>query len=44
MDYYRSLNDYDDSRAREEWGWKPWYADFEKIVADFIKGNYSGVA
>ena len=37
MDYYRSLNNLDDSRAREEWGWKPLYADFEKIVADFIK-------
>ncbi len=37
MDYYRSLNNFDDSRAREEWGWKPLYADFEKIVADFIK-------
>ena len=37
MDYYRSINNIDDSRAREEWGWKPLYADFEKIVADFIK-------
>ena len=37
MDYYRSLNNFDDSRAREEWGWRPLYADFEKIVADFIK-------
>ncbi len=37
MDYYRSINNFDDSRAREEWGWKPLYADFEKIVADFIK-------
>ncbi len=37
MDYYRSLNHFDDSRAREEWGWRPLYADFEKIVADFIK-------
>ena len=37
MDYYRGLNNFDDSRAREEWGWRPWYADFEKGVADFIK-------
>ena len=37
MDYYRSINNIDDSRAREEWGWKPLYADFEKIVAEFIK-------
>ena len=37
MDYYRSLNNFDDSRAREEWGWKPLYADFEEGVADFIK-------
>ena len=37
MDYYRSINNIDDSRAREEWGWKPLYVDFEKIVADFIK-------
>ncbi len=37
MDYNRSLNNFDDSRAREEWGWKPLYADFEKGVADFIK-------
>ena len=37
MDYYRSINNIDDSRAREEWGWRPLYVDFEKIVADFIK-------
>ena len=37
MDYYRSLNNLDDSRAREERGWMPLYVDFEKIVADFIK-------
>ena len=37
MDYYRSINNLDDSRAREEWGWRPLYVDFEKIVADFIK-------
>ena len=36
MDYYQGNNNFDDSRAREEWGWKPLYADFEKIVADFI--------
>lgn len=27
----------DDRRAREEWGWKPQYTNFEKVVADFIK-------
>ncbi len=27
----------DDSRAREEWGWDPEYADYERIVADFIQ-------
>ena len=37
MDYYRSIKNIDDSRAREEWGWRPLYTDFEKIVADFIK-------
>ena len=37
MDYYRSLDNIDDSRAREEWGWTPLYTDFEKIVADFIE-------
>ena len=37
MDYIRNLNNIDDSRAREEWGWEPLYADFEKGVADFIK-------
>ncbi len=28
---------FDDSRAREEWGWKPIYMDFEKLVEDFIR-------
>lgn len=27
----------DDSRAREEWGWDPEYADYKEIVADFIQ-------
>ena len=37
MDYYQGNNNFDDSQAREEWGWKPLYADFEKGVAEFIK-------
>ena len=34
---FPSLNNLDDSRAREEWGWEPLYSDFDKIVGDFIK-------
>ena len=37
LDFYQGINNFDDSRAREEWGWQPLYGDFEKIVADFIK-------
>lgn len=39
MEYFRSQNIkvFDDSRAREEWGWEPLYTDFEKIVEDFIR-------
>ena len=36
MNYYGSLNDFDDGRAREEWGWQPLHADLEEIVAEFI--------
>lgn len=34
--FYCGMKAVDDSRAREEWGWKPLYTDFEKIVEDFI--------
>lgn len=39
MEYFRSqkIKVFDDRRAREEWGWKPQYTDFEKVVADFIQ-------
>jgi len=39
MDFYRSsrIEAFDDSRAREEWGWQPTYTDFDKIVADAIE-------
>lgn len=38
MDFHRSLGleAFDDSRAREEWGWQPTYSDFDKIVLDTI--------
>jgi len=39
MDYYRTVrvDVFDDSRAREEWGWQPVYSDFDHVVADFIE-------
>ena len=39
MDFYRSLrvDVFDDSRAREEWGWQPLYSDFEKVAKDTIE-------
>ena len=39
MDYYRTVrvDVFDDSRAREEWGWQPVYQDFDKVVVDFIE-------
>ena len=39
MEYYRTrgVSTIDDTRAREEWGWKPEFTDIEKVVADFIK-------
>lgn len=27
----------DDSRARQEWGWKPLYTDLDTLVVDFVK-------
>jgi threonine 3-dehydrogenase len=38
MEYYRTrpVSTIDDTRAREEWGWKPEFTDVEKVVADFI--------
>jgi nucleoside-diphosphate-sugar epimerase len=39
MDYFRAARaeEFDDSKAREEWGWLTEYPDFEKVVADFIE-------
>ena len=39
MDYFRAARTevFDDSKAREEWGWQAEYPDFEKVVADFVK-------
>jgi len=39
MDFYRTRNieAADDSRAREEWGWRPSNVPLEEIVADFIE-------
>ncbi len=39
MDYFRAARteEFDDSKAREEWGWQAEYPDFEKAVADFIE-------
>jgi len=39
MVYYetRTVVDIDDSRARQEWGWKPMYSDLEKLIKDFIQ-------
>jgi len=39
MEYYRTrgVSTIDDTRAREEWGWKPEFTDIEKVVADFIE-------
>jgi threonine 3-dehydrogenase len=36
-EFLRGLKVFDDSRAREEWGWEPLHTDFEKMVADFIQ-------
>ena len=39
MEFFRSftIKSIDDSRARGEWGWKPLYTNFEKVVEDFIR-------
>ena len=39
MEFYKNFHVevYDDSRAREEWGWKSRYPNFERVVADFIE-------
>ncbi len=37
QEYFRGLRVFDDSRAREEWDWKPYYTDYEKIAADFVQ-------
>jgi len=34
---YQAFEGFDDSRAREEWGWKPLYSTLEKMVADFVR-------
>jgi len=38
MVYYdtRTVVDIDDSRAREEWGWKPEFTSLEMLITDFI--------
>lgn len=37
MEYYRtfSLETLDDSRAREEWGWRPSFPDLDAVLLDF---------
>ena len=39
MEYYRTrgVSTIDDTRAREELGWKPEFTDIQKVVADFIE-------
>jgi len=34
---YKGWKVYDDTNAREEWGWEPLYQDLESIVEDYIK-------
>lgn len=34
---YQAFDAYDDSRAREEWGWNPAYTNLDDMVADFIQ-------
>lgn len=36
-EFFANMRIFDDSRAREEWGWKPIYMDLEKLVEDFIR-------
>ncbi|MBE9505821.1 MAG: NAD-dependent epimerase/dehydratase family protein [Chloroflexi bacterium] len=37
MEYYKSFNidTFDDSRAREEWGWRPAFPDLDTVLVDF---------
>jgi len=51
MEFFNSqtMKVFDDSRAREEWGYQPRFGDFDKVVEDFIKevrtnGKYYGLA
>ena len=39
MEFFRTfkIEVFDDSKAREEWGWAASYPDFDKLVADFIE-------
>ncbi len=39
MEFFETLRmeEIDDARAQEEWGWKPSYAHLEDVVADFIQ-------
>lgn len=43
MSYFRAstVDVFDDSKAREEWGWQAMYSDFDKLVADFIEETRS---
>ncbi len=36
-EFFTNMGICDDSRVREEWGWKPMYTDLEKLVKDFIR-------
>jgi len=39
MEFFETLRmeEIDDRRAREEWGWEPFYSDLERVVTDFIE-------
>jgi threonine 3-dehydrogenase len=39
MEFHRTmqLDVFDDTTAREEWGWQPSYPDFDTLVTDFIE-------
>ena len=36
-DFFGGMKSVDDSQARQEWGWEPYYTDLDKIVEDFIR-------
>ncbi len=38
MEFYRTMRIevFDDTRARDEWGWQPNYADLAAVIADFV--------